>query len=159
MLKAVRGENPYEIPADALFTQKVNGVEEQVSIQDLLTNYSGKVAYDKKFNELGQQRQDLVKREATLNDRVDTFLEKSKEDPLDGLAYLAETSGANPVELIKNLRERLVPNMEEYMNMDETQRELFHRNEELNILKKSQETKSQMERMHQERASLEQSRN
>lgn len=155
LLKAMMGENEYDLPEDAMFTQKVNGVEEQVSIKDLLTDYSGKTDWNRKYSELGEERQSLKKEQATFNDRINTFVEKAKESKIDALAYLAETSGADPVAFIKEFKQGIIPELEEYMNMSETEKELYNHKQELEILKKSQDTKVEMERRAQERTELE----
>ena len=153
LIKAMRGDQEVEIAEDAVFTQKVDGVDTEVSLRDLLNDYSGKTDYNKKYNEFGKEKQALKEQQFQLDNRVNTFIEKSKESTLDGLAYLAETAGADPVEFIKGLKEGLVPDLESYMNMSPAEREAYDSKQELDILKKSNDTRaSQAEQLkaHQE---------
>lgn len=154
LIKAMRGEDGYDIPEDAMFTQKVNGVEEQVSIKDLLSDYSGKTDWTRKYSELGAERQELKKSQFEFDTRVNTFVEKAKESKIDALAYLAETAGADPAEFIREFKQGLIPDLEEYMGMSQTERELYDRNQELDIIKKSKETQATIETTRQEQARL-----
>ena len=58
-LIAKYGDQETEIAANALFKHKVDGEEVEVELQELLNNYSGKVSYDKKFQEFSNQKKDF----------------------------------------------------------------------------------------------------
>lgn len=155
MVKALRGENPYEVPEDAIFTQKVNGVDTEISLRDLLNDYSGKTDWNKKYSELGNEKQAFKKSQIEFDTRVNTFVEKAKESKIDALAYLAETAGADPVAFIKEFKEGLIPDLQEYMNMSEVERQAYDTKQELDIIKKSNETKAKNEASIKEQAELE----
>lgn len=140
LIKAMRGENSHEMPEDAIFTQKVNGVDTEVSLRELLNNYSGKTDWTKKYTEMSQEKQALKKQTFEFNDRVNTFVDKAKESKIDALAYLASTAGADPVEFIKEFKQGLIPELEEYMGMSESERKAYDYKQELEILKKTNET-------------------
>jgi len=142
LIKAMRGENEHDMPEDAVFIQKVNGEDTEVTLRELLNDYSGRTDYNKKYNEFGKEKQTLKEQQFQLDNRVNTFIEKSKESTLDGLAYLAETAGADPVEFIKGLKEGLIPDLENYMNMSPAEREAYDSKQELDILKKSNDTRA-----------------
>ena len=55
-LIAKYGEENLEMPANAIFKHKVDGEEVDVELQELLNNYSGKVSYDKKFQEFSTEK-------------------------------------------------------------------------------------------------------
>lgn len=156
LIKARRGENEHELPEDAVFMQKVNGVEEEVTLRELLNDYSGRTDYNRKYNEFGKEKQALKEQRFQLDNRINTFIEKSKESTLDGLAYLAESAGADPVEFIKGLKQGLVPDLEQYMNMSQAEKEAYDSKQELEILKKSNDTRSSQEQKMREFQELEQ---
>lgn len=143
MIKALRGDSEHEIPEDAIFKQKVNGVEEEIALRDLLNDYSGKTDWNKKYSELGQKSQDFKKSEFEFNNRVNTFVQKAAESKVDALAYLAETAGADPVEFIREFKQGLIPELEQYMGMSQSEKEAYDYKQELDILRKSQETRDQ----------------
>lgn len=156
LIKAMKGENEHELPEDVVFLQKVNGVEEEVTLRELLNDYSGRTDYNRKYNEFGKEKQELKEQRFQLDNRVNTFIEKSKESTLDGLAYLAESAGADPVEFIKGLKQGLVPDLEQYMNMSQAEKDAYDSKQELEILKKSNDTRSSQEQQMKEFQELEQ---
>ena len=58
---AKQGEEDLELAANTLFKQKIDGEEVDVDLQELLNNYSGKISYDKKFQELSDQKKFMKK--------------------------------------------------------------------------------------------------
>lgn len=156
MIKALRGENPYEIPEDAVFTQKVNGEDHEISLRELLNDYSGKTDWTRKYGEFSKEKREFTSSKSDFDTRVNTFVEKAKESKIDALAYLAETAGANPVDFIKEFKQGLIPDLEEYVNMSETEKELYDHKQELDILKRSQETRTSLDKAKSDRLELEQ---
>jgi len=155
LMKARMGDAEYDMPEDALFTQKVNGEDTEVTLRDLLNNYSGKVDYTRKYNEFGKEKQGLQKEKYEFDNRINTFVSKASENKLDALAYLAETAGADPVAFIKEFKQGLIPDLESYLNMSEIERDAYDAKQELDIMKKSQTTKASNEEYLQEYEALE----
>ena len=58
-LIAKYGEENLEMPANAIFKHKVDGEEVDVELQELLNNYSGKISYDKKFQEFSSEKKEF----------------------------------------------------------------------------------------------------
>ena len=56
-----------------MFTHKVDGQDVNVDLQELLNNYSGKVSYDQKFQELAEQRKIAEQDYAEYNEFVDQY--------------------------------------------------------------------------------------
>ena len=61
---------------DSMVMVKVDGQDQEVSVQDLVNNYSGKVAYDKRFSELTTARKEF---EQEMGE-VDTYLNQFAQD-------------------------------------------------------------------------------
>ena len=50
-----------EVAEDTVFSHKVDGEDVDVTLKDLMENYSGKVPYDKRFNELNVSKKEYEK--------------------------------------------------------------------------------------------------
>tara|TARA_R100000951_G_C2652384_1_gene184797 strand:- start:2419 stop:3585 length:1167 start_codon:yes stop_codon:yes gene_type:complete len=116
-LVAKYGEEELEIAANAIFKHKVNGEEVDVELQELLNNYSGKISYDKKFQEFSEQRKkfdefrgkydgDIKDIYAVLNGFKDKMQNK---DPLGALDYFANFAGMKPYEFREGLVRAVAP--------------------------------------------------
>ena len=119
-LIAKYGEENLEMPANAIFKHKVDGEEIDVELQELLNNYSGKMSYDKKFQEFSSERkefelerEDYSKQIDNINNYINSFADKLKnDDALGALAYFAEFSGMKPHEFKRELLSQLAPEVE-----------------------------------------------
>lgn len=132
-----------EVPADAVFKHKVDKEEVEVSLQDLLNNFSGKQSWEKKFSELDQERKTYKQDLDVVNRYINEFAEVSKKDKIAGLEKLAEAVGLNPLEYRRQLRNEMVNAFGSYLQMDEQEREQFDLKEELAFMKRQQEIQSQ----------------
>jgi len=63
----------FAVPGEAVISTTVDGKTENVTLQELKNNYAGKVAYDKKFNEINVKEQTFKKTESDLNYKVERF--------------------------------------------------------------------------------------
>ncbi len=156
-----RGEESLEIPADLTLEATVNGQKVPVSVQELLNQYSGKVAYDKKFTEFDKERKSFQSDREALESHVNGFVEKvlkSQKDPsmaLSALADLAEVSGFNPLEFQRSLRTALMPNIEAYLKMSPQEREAHDIKEEnkfLNSRIESEKQRGELAKSHEAKA-------
>ena len=155
------GDNEMELAANTLFKHKVDGQEVDVDLQELLNNYSGKVSYDKKFQEFSATKKDFETRQAQYNAEIDAinkyigeFGERMRNNDASGaLEYFAEFAGMKPYEFRRELLKQLMPEMERMNTM--SPEEL--RSEELQAqnlyLQKEQESAQQ--RLQQEQAVME----
>jgi len=139
---AKQGEEDVELLANTMFKHKVDGEEVDVDLQSLLNNYSGKVSYDKKFQEFSSQKKEFETKQNQYNTEIDQinnyindFAEKFRQnDALGALEYFAEFAGMKPYEFRRDLLNQLVPEMERRSNMSEDQiraEELAFQNEYL----------------------------
>ena len=119
-LKAKIGDSDLEIDEDALFDVKVSGKSERAALKDLINNYSGKVSWDKKFSELGNERNQFYKARDMANEKLKGIFEE--QDPEMKLFKLAELTGKDPVEFYKGWHESSIKMLEDYYSMNEDQR-------------------------------------
>ena len=141
-LIAKYGEEELEIAANSIFKHKVDGEEIDVELQELLNNYSGKVSYDRKFQEFSNEKKEFntykdqydgeIKQ---INNYINDFAEKFRQnDALGALEYFAEFAGMKPYEFRRDLLNQLLPEMERRSTMTEDQiraEELAFQNEYL----------------------------
>lgn len=153
-IKLTYGEESYEILPSAQVPVKVDGEKGSVALQDLINSYSGKIAYDKRFNELNQEKQKFKQEErkfqqekAFVDDKINKFYDLSQQDPIKAFDFLCEISGKDPIEFQKNFRENLVKKFEEYYNLDSIGRREFDLTERERYL----ESKKQAETEKRER--------
>lgn len=125
------GENELEIAANAIFKHKVDGEEVDVELQELLNNYSGKVSYDKKFQEFSTTKKDFEAYKSKydkdieqINRYINNFAEKFRgNDALGALEYFAEFTGMKPYEFRRELLAQIEP--EVYRRSQMTQEQLL----------------------------------
>ena len=150
-----------EVAAETLFKHKVNGEEVDVSLQDLLDNYSGKVSYSKKFQEFAENKKEFEAYKETydkdidlINKYVNTFSDKLREkDAMGALSYFAQFSGQEPHVFKRQLLEQLAPEIERLATLSPEQLEnerLLQQNEYLKQQQESEVVKRQEEQSQQE---------
>lgn len=154
-LQAFLDEQEYKVPASARFKAKVDGEEQEVELQELLNNYSGKQAWDKKFTDLDKERKNYQSDLEIVNKYIGEFANKSKNDPVEALEFLAEQIGLDPFEYRKTLRTQLLNKYGSYAQMDEQEREMFNQKEELEYLRRRQQTQLEMHQRQQAQQELE----
>jgi hypothetical protein len=127
------GKKDLELNPETTFKHKVDGEDIDVSLQDLLNNYSGKVSYDKKFQEFSETRKEFEnnKRQydgeiSNINQYINNFAEKLRdEDAMGALEYFASFAGVKPYEFRTELLRQLAPEVERrsMMSSDEIENE------------------------------------
>lgn len=154
-LSALFENQEYKMPADSKFKHKVNGEDIEVSLQELLNNYSGKQGWDKKFSELDKERQAYKKDLDVVNKYLNEFADKSKTDPIAAFEYLAEVAGTDALEFRKNLRSQFVSKYGDLLKMDEPARQTMELKEENEYFRKKHETELKRRADEQARVELE----
>lgn len=134
-LRIRMGEDLFNIDSDATFKVKVDGEMQEVTAQELINNYAGKTAWDKKFTEIGKEKKALefektalTKEKQTLSTYLKNALAplKDKEgNPLDSLMYLVEMSGEDPYNAYRRIMEANLDELGKLLDMTETERELY----------------------------------
>jgi hypothetical protein len=124
-----------------------------VPVQELINNYSGKTAWDKKFTEIGKEKKSLEFEKNQISDQkkelVDHVnnallpLKDKSKNLLDSLMYLVEMSGEDPYNAYRRIIEANLEELSSLLDMGETERELyFHKKKDelhSNVTKKRQE--------------------
>ena len=119
-LIAKHGDKELEIAANAIFKHKVDGEEVDVELQELLNNYSGKVSYDKKFQEFSNERKDFTDYKndydaqiEQINGYINNFANKiQQKDALGALEYFAEFAGMKPHDFRRELLNQITPEIQ-----------------------------------------------
>ncbi len=137
---------------------KVDGqeVEEEVSEQDLINNYSGQKAIQKRFLEIDKSKKELAQKEENFQKEFNyvkqemqdvrasfsTVLEDFQKtgrvngDPLEGIFKLVDNLGLDVKEYDKLLFSHYIPEVARFLDMDESAREAFILKKENDWLKK-----------------------
>ena len=155
------GEEEVEIAATTLFKHTVDGEEKDVSLQELINNYSGKVGWDKKFQELTEDRKEYDtevrshKEEVDrINSYINTFRDKMQNnDPLGALEYFASFSGMKPYEFREALIQGIAPEISRLAELNEDQyrsEQLAAENEYLQKQQESAQKQAEEEQAHRE---------
>lgn len=145
LIKVSHGEEATDLRIDSMVPVKVDGKLEDVSLQDLRDNYSGKITWDRKNTELGKEKQAFEKDQASLQSYVNGLHELlvEKKDVMGALASLTQVMGGNPMEVLGQLNQQLADQADDWAKMTPEQRSLALKDKELGLWKKNQEVESQ----------------
>lgn len=123
LLKAKLGDQDLEIDEDSDFFVKVDGQEVPVKAKELFENYSGKVAWDKRFNEVERMRR-TTRGENQRIDQVKTEIKGifSEQDPNIRLFKMAQLSGMDPIQFRKQFFDDTIKDIETYYAMSDDER-------------------------------------
>lgn len=139
---------------------KVDGqeIEEEVTEQDLINDFSGRKAIQKRFNEIDAKNKEYVKKEQALESErnwlkkemqdvrssfsgaIDEFIKTGivKQNPIDGIYNLLDKMGLDSKEYDKMLYSHFVPEVAKFLDLDEVGREAFMLKRENDWYKKGQ---------------------
>lgn len=138
---------------------KIDGEKQGVPLQDLINEYSGKTAWDKRFSDLNRekQKQDAEiskwnKEKLFVEGKIANFFVQSEQDPITALDSLCELTGRDPIEFQKSFRDNLVKQFEEYYNLDDIGRreyDLTQRERYLEAKRQAEHTKAERQKQQQ----------
>lgn len=128
-LIAKYGEEELEIAANAMFKHKVDGEEVDVELQELLNNYSGKISYDRKFQEFSTKKKEFEEFKNTYDKDIkdiytvlNGFKDKMQNnDAMGALDYFASFAGMKPYEFRENLIRSVAPEVLRISQLSEEQ--------------------------------------
>jgi hypothetical protein len=149
-----------ELVEDAVVEWKVDGKQTPVPLKELLQNYSGKVAWEKRFNEVAEQRKQMAEvsrsfeSERMRHSKAITDMHKAASegrtfDAVTAMLQLTNTK-QSPREYIANLRNGLTKQATELAKLTPEQRQAFEDREEIAYLKS--ETAQTAQQREQEQA-------
>lgn len=150
-----------ELAANTLFKHKVDGEEVDVELQELLNNYSGKVSYERKFQELSENRKEFETFRQSYDKDIEdiyTVLTNFKEsmqnkDALGALHHFAAFAGMKPYEFKREMVKSLAPEVMRMSSMSEEQlqyEKLQAENEYLRQQQESEQARSKYQQSQQE---------
>lgn len=124
LIKAKFNDVETDLDEESLVPVKINGVEQMVQIKDLMGNYSGKVAYDKKFTELSKNEKAQKIHEMKLRQAADTVRGIFQEpDHIKRMFKMAEAAGVDPVQFREQFLSDNINLLEKWQNMSEAERD------------------------------------
>lgn len=152
-----------EIAANSIFKHKIDGEDVDVELQELLNNYSGKVSYDKKFQELAGRKKEFEEFKQNYDADIETiygvisgFRDSMKNnDGLGALQHFANFAGMKPYEFQEALMQSLTPEIVRRANMSEEQLQQEKLQAENNYLRQTQESEQARLEQQQIRQELE----
>lgn len=152
-LRMRMGEELFNVDPDASFKVKVDGENVDVPLQELINNYSGKTAWDKKFTDLGKDKKAFESQVNEFKSKISEIdknlhqvlapLKQKDGNPLDSLLYLVEMAGEDPYNAYRRIMEANLEELGNLYDMSEIERELYFRNKKdelhTNVAKKRYE--------------------
>lgn len=146
-IKAPNGET-MEVDSEATFKVKVDGKNEIVTLDELRTNYSGKVAWDKKFDDITREKLEVestLERQTAEREEITGHLSKIAEmlddpeiSPIEALNYLVDMSGRNKLDFNRKVMDFMAPLVRSLDEMDEVERDLYWNKQEIDYIKSNQ---------------------
>jgi hypothetical protein len=108
--KVSSGDSELDVPASGEVEVVVKGETMKVPLQDLINDYSGGTNWNKKFSELNDQRKEFESNRQLLHDTVDTMYSQlvEQKDWRAMITTVAESFGANPFEIIREVRSQVL---------------------------------------------------
>lgn len=120
----------YNIDAESTFKVKVDGEMQEVPVQELINNYSGKTAWDKKFTEIGKEKKTLEFEKSQIQSQKNKLIQAVNsalgpikdpdKNPMDSLLYLVEMTGEDPYTAYRRIMESNLEELGSLMDMTET---------------------------------------
>lgn len=113
--KAKAGDAEMEIPANAKIPVKINGKLEEVDVQTLVNEFSGKTDWSRKYQELDTEKKTFEAERVELQSSVDDLFELAvtQNKPLEAVAYLADLLGGDGMKTIADLQQQMYQKFEE----------------------------------------------
>jgi hypothetical protein len=132
LLKAKAGDKELDLPADAVFTAKIDGKEETTAtLQELINDYSGRQSLDRKASVFRKERETFEGRVKSLNTHVEELFKKAQQSPESALDYLADIAGKDPVEVKMNALKANIDSLKVFFSMTESEQARWLKEKEL----------------------------
>ena len=137
-----KADQELDISDDFEIEVMVNGKPEKVLVKDVVSEFSGKSNWGKKFQELDTERKGFQsEREKFISaaKKLDADLKSGR--PEAAIEYIAELAGMNPLEARQAYREQMNSMLEKYSQMEPEEREQMSLKEELEYFRNREATK------------------
>lgn len=98
--KVKNGEQEVELRPDAKVMVPVGGKMKEVTVADLASEYSGKVNWSQKMEEVSRERKTVETEKSNINNSIKQVYDycTEKKDPRGLVYFVAESVGADPVQ-------------------------------------------------------------
>jgi hypothetical protein len=130
----VDGET-FALDSNAIIHTKVDGKTEKVTLQELKNNYAGKVAYDKKMNEVNLKESQFRKEQESFKQQVSTFtglksqIEKIvgdvNENPKKAFKIVVDALGFDSYDLEERMFKADLQELAEVLAMEPAERKAY----------------------------------
>lgn len=158
-LKIRMSDGLYAIEPDSKVRVKIDGKYEEVPMQEIINNYSGKVAYDKKFTELGESKKTVEAQTAEFNKKSQILsslvadITKNVMDPnaniWDSIYSLVEKSGGDVYTAKRRAMESVLDEIEKIQDMSESELKAYWLTEKDSLRTKQDEARTKSYNEHQ----------
>lgn len=158
------GDKEVALDETATIPWKIDGKQQAVTVKDLLDNYSGKVAWDKRFNEVATQRKQLTTEKMQLEQARsaqqamirDLHEKATAGKPFEAVQTLLKMTGTNinPREYVSQLRASLLEQAQKLASMTDAERAAYEINEEREQLKAERDNWKQQREAEQAQEAL-----
>lgn len=122
LVKIKNGEEETELPSTAKIPVKVNGKDEEVTLEDLRSNYTGKKVWSAEFGKLGKDKAAFTQERQVVIQQLGKAFDIGKTDPIGGLMKFAEMSGMDPGKWRQEFLASLNPVLEKRFEMSDAER-------------------------------------
>lgn len=149
------GDEEIELALDAVVPHRVDGKDVEVTVEDLLSNYAGKVAWDEKFQKLAQEKKVFSQDKQAIQSLVSRFYEKANaKDPLGAIAVVAEASGIDPAHFLKDFRSNIFKMIHEHGKKDPNELRMLEYEENEKTYTQIQKERAERQKKEQEQARI-----
>lgn len=140
-IRAKSGEDELELSQDVTFEVPIRGVKEKVTLQDLMSNYSGKTDWSQKYKDLNKDKQTFERDRDTLQKYVNDLHTKlvDEKDAMGALWMLAEAMGGSPAKVISEFQKQIMGKLDEWKDLSEEQRRVKELEEQLALRSRQDE--------------------
>lgn len=142
-----------DVSEDATVKVKVNGKNEFVPLKELRDNYSGKVAWENKFNEIKEEKSQIeteskqfeTERNQIVSHltKIADMLDSDDKNPLEALHYLVDITGRDTLQFSKKVMEYLSEEVHALDSMDDVERQLYWKNKEVETIRSNQAARAE----------------
>jgi hypothetical protein len=154
---AKMGDQQLELTPDTMVRHKVSGQEVDVKLDDLLSEFSGKTDWSRKYTELDKTKKSLAERDQVLNrfqGTIKQFRQIAEQDPANALEFLLDSYGANGRETLKGIHQQWAEKYQEMSQLDDGERKAREFEDEATYYKRKLEQQAEHQKRQQENAAL-----
>lgn len=149
----IDGES-FAVPSDALISTQVDGKTEKLTLQELKNHYAGKVAWDKKFNEVNVKEQTIKQQESAFNQKftqftgvkqkIEEIISNPEKNPKDALKIFLDQFDVDSYDLMDRMFKADLVELSNVLNMETSaeRKAYFLEKKNSHLLEQSQKRKS-----------------